>query len=45
MTPAKAAKPLAEAIPNARVVTLDGCGHMHMAEQPDAILDALIKFL
>ena len=45
MTPAKAAKPLAEAIAGARVITLAGCGHMMMAEQPDAVLDALISIL
>ena len=45
MTPARAARPLAEAIPGARTVTLPGCGHMMMAEQPDAVLDALISIL
>ena len=45
MTPARAAKPLAEAIPGARVTTLPGCGHMMMAEQPDEVLDALISVL
>ena len=45
MTPVKAVKPLAEAMRNAEVVTLAGCGHMLMAEQPDAVLDALISFL
>ncbi len=45
MTPARAAKPLAEAIPGARVITLPGCGHMMMAEQPDEVLDALISIL
>ena len=45
MTPARAAGPLAEAIPGARVITLPGCGHMMMAEQPDAVLDALISIL
>ena len=45
MTPAKAARPLADAIPGARVTTLSGCGHMMMAEQPDEVLDALISIL
>ncbi|MFQ5617827.1 MAG: alpha/beta fold hydrolase [Rhodospirillales bacterium] len=45
MTPASAAKPLADAIPGARVTTLPGCGHMMMAEQPDEVLDALISIL
>ena len=45
MTPAKTAKPLAEAIPGARTVVLSGCGHMMMSEQPDQVLDALISIL
>ncbi len=45
MTPAKAAKPLADAIADARVTTLPACGHMMMAEQPDEVLDALISIL
>ena len=45
MTPARAATPLAGAIANARVTTLPACGHMMMAEQPDAVLDALITIL
>jgi len=45
MTPAGAATPLTEAIANARSITLPGCGHMMMAEQPDAVLDALISIL
>ena len=45
MPPARAAKPLAEAIPGARVTTLPGCGHMMMAEQPDEVLDALVSIL
>ena len=45
MTPVKAARPLAEAIPGARVTTLPDCGHMLLAEQPDAVLDALISLL
>ena len=45
MTPAKAAKPLASAIPGARVTTLPACGHMMMSEQPDQVLDALISIL
>src|SRR5579864_5865427 len=38
MTPAKAGKTLAAAIPNARVVVLPGAGHMMMVEQPDELL-------
>ena len=45
MTPPRAAKPLADAIPGVRVITLKGCGHMMMAEQPNEILDALISIL
>jgi pimeloyl-ACP methyl ester carboxylesterase len=45
MTPARAAQPLAEKLANVKVVTLEGCGHDLMAEQPDAVLDALIGFV
>ena len=45
MTPAKAAKPLAAAIPDARVTILPACGHMMMSEQPDQVLDELISIL
>jgi pimeloyl-ACP methyl ester carboxylesterase len=41
MTPAKAGKTLAAAIPHARTVVLPGAGHMMMAEQPDELLAAL----
>jgi len=41
MTPAKAGKALAAAVPNARTVVLRGAGHMMMAERPDELLDAL----
>jgi pimeloyl-ACP methyl ester carboxylesterase len=41
MTPAKAGKALAEAIPGARPVVLQGAGHMLMAERPDEVLAAL----
>ena len=41
MTPAKAGKTLAAAIPNARTVVLPGAGHMMMVEQPDELLAAL----
>jgi len=45
MAPPKAAQPLAAALAAATVVTLPGCGHSIMAEQPDALLDALRAFL
>jgi pimeloyl-ACP methyl ester carboxylesterase len=41
MTPAKAGRTLAAAIPHARTVVLPGAGHMIMAEQPDELLAAL----
>jgi len=41
MTPAKAGKALAAAIPHARTVVLSGAGHMIMAERPDELLAAL----
>jgi pimeloyl-ACP methyl ester carboxylesterase len=41
MTPAKAGKALAAAVPNARTVILPGAGHMMMAERPDELLAAL----
>jgi pimeloyl-ACP methyl ester carboxylesterase len=45
MTPPRAAADLARQMPHARTVTLAGSGHALMAEQPDAVLDALIGFL
>ena len=45
MTPPGAARELAGAIPNARVAEVAGSGHALMAEQPDAVLDALMDFL
>jgi pimeloyl-ACP methyl ester carboxylesterase len=41
MTPAKAGKALATAIPNARTVVLAGAGHMMMSERPDELLAAI----
>src|ERR1700742_3635692 len=41
MTPAKAGRALAAAIPNARTVVLPGAGHMMMAERPDEVLAAI----
>ncbi len=41
MTPAKAGRALAAAIPNARTVVLRGAGHMMMVERPDELLAAL----
>ena len=41
MTPAKAGKALAAAIPEARTVVLAGAGHMLMTERPDELLAAI----
>ena len=41
MTPAKAGKATAAALPNAHVAVLDGAGHMLMSERPDDVLAAL----
>ena len=41
MTPARAGKALAAALPNARTIVLPGAGHMMMVEQPDELLAAL----
>jgi pimeloyl-ACP methyl ester carboxylesterase len=43
MTPARSARQLAATVSNSRVVTVDA-GHAMMAEQPDAVLDALYGF-
>ena len=45
MTHPKAAAKLAAAIKDVRSVSLDGAGHDLMAEQPDAVLDALRGFI
>src|ERR1700744_4997943 len=41
MTPAKAGKALAAALPNPRPVVRRGAGHMMMVERPDELLEAL----
>jgi len=41
MTPARAGRALAAALPNARTVVLPGAGHMMMVERPDQLLAAL----
>jgi pimeloyl-ACP methyl ester carboxylesterase len=41
MTPARAGKALASALPNSRTVMLSGAGHMMMTERPDELLAAL----
>jgi pimeloyl-ACP methyl ester carboxylesterase len=45
MAPAKNARALISAIAGAKVVTIPDCGHALMAEEPDAVLDALRAFL
>jgi pimeloyl-ACP methyl ester carboxylesterase len=45
MTPARSGRDLAKAIPHARLLQLEACGHNLMAEKPDEILDALVDFL
>ena len=45
MTPPRAARELQGALKNPRTVNIAACGHTLMAEQPDAVLDALKSFL
>lgn len=45
MAPNRNARALIEALPDKHVVTLADTGHALMAEQPDAVLDALRDFL
>jgi pimeloyl-ACP methyl ester carboxylesterase len=45
MTPVKGAQALLAALADQRAVTLPDTGHAMMAEQPDAVLDALRAFL
>jgi pimeloyl-ACP methyl ester carboxylesterase len=44
MTPAAGGLKLAAALPNARVVTLKGAGHMLLSERPDEVLAAVRDF-
>ena len=45
MTPIRAGRVLAAAVPRAKVIELDECGHNSMGEKPDEVLDALAEFL
>jgi len=45
MAPNRNARALIDALPDRQVVTLADSGHALMAEQPDAVLDALRGFL
>jgi len=44
MTPPKAVAALAKAMPQCQLAQVGDCGHDLMAEQPDAVLDALFEF-
>jgi pimeloyl-ACP methyl ester carboxylesterase len=44
MAPPKGAQALIDALATPRVALLPATGHALMAEQPDAVLDALIAF-
>ena len=44
MTPPRATQEVVQRIPQAQTVLLEGAGHALMSEQPDAVLDALIRF-
>ena len=44
MTPPRSGHELAKTIAGSRAVTIEDCGHMLLAEAPDALLDALIEF-
>ena len=43
MTPARAGLDVAQSLPDARVVRLEGCGHAMLNERPNEVLDALIS--
>jgi pimeloyl-ACP methyl ester carboxylesterase len=45
MAPPRNAQAMIEALQDVRAVNLDGSGHALMAEEPDAVLDALRSFL
>jgi pimeloyl-ACP methyl ester carboxylesterase len=45
LTPVKYARYLAEHIPDARLVTVEGAGHMVMLEQPEQVADAVREFV
>ena len=45
MTPPRNARALVDALPDGRMIVLEGCGHMMMAERPNRTLDALIDAL
>lgn len=45
MTRPRVAQPLADALPDSRVVTLSGAGHLSLVERPNAVVDELARFL
>lgn len=45
MTSPRGAPKLAAAMKDARIASIEGCGHALMAEYPDAVLDALRSFI
>jgi 3-oxoadipate enol-lactonase len=45
VTPGESARRMAEAVPGARLETVDGAGHMAVVERPDAVAGALRRFL
>jgi len=45
MTPPKGAQEMLSRLPDQRAIVLPDAGHAMMAEQPDAVLDALRSFL
>ena len=45
LTPAKYARFLTERIPNTRLVTVDGAGHMVMLERPEVVTEAIRDFV
>ena len=45
MAPPRQVAALQAALPSARTIVLPGAGHAMMAEEPDAVLDALHDFL
>jgi pimeloyl-ACP methyl ester carboxylesterase len=45
LTPLKYSRFLSEQIPDARLVTVEGAGHMVMLERPDVVADAIREFV
>jgi len=44
MAPPKSAQALAQTLADVRTVTIPGCGHSMMSEEPDIVLDSLREF-